>query len=111
MTTKPAPNEDLAGVHHRPIFKTDFQNHALYLADHNPSAALKFVDAVDETLALIATQPYMGALRVFAAGAVHLRMVPVAGFKNYLIYYQPLERGLIAIRLLHASMDSLSVFE
>jgi len=111
MPSENQPNQTLIGVHQRPLFMSDFNDHALYMADHNPSAALKFVDSVDTTLNLIATQPHMGAHRIFAGGAVKLRMLPVTGFKNYLIYYQPFDEGLLAIRLLHASMDSVSVFE
>lgn len=111
MAGSQRPELGLKGAQKRPLFKLDLNDHALYLADHNAEAALKFVDSVEETLDLIASQPKMGVERLFAGGAVKLRMLAVSGFKNHLIYYQPLAQGLIAIRLLHGAMDSEAVFE
>jgi len=101
----------MIGAHKSPRFKADLNDHALYLADHNPDTALKFVDAVEYTIDLIATQPFMGAERVFESVKVELRMHPVSGFDNFLIFYQPFEKGLFAIRLLHGSRDIQAVFE
>lgn len=101
----------MIGAHKSPKFKADFNDHAIYLADHNSDAALKFVDAVEYTLGLIVTQPFMGAKRVFATKTVELRMQPVSKFENYLIFYQPFKEGLLAVRLLHGSRDINGLFE
>jgi len=50
----------MIGAYKSPRFKADLNNHALYLADHNPDTALKFIDSVEYTVDLIATQPFMG---------------------------------------------------
>ena len=101
----------MIGAHKSPKYKEDLNRHALYLADHNPDAALKFVDAAEETLDLLATQPNMGAKRLFADGALALRMFPVSEFKRFLIFYRPFDEGVYAIRLLHSARDIEAEFE
>ena len=101
----------MIGANKSPKYKDDLNRHALYLADHNPDAALRFVDEAEATLSLLATQPHMGVKREFADGVWKLRMFPVSGFKHYLIFYQAFEEGIYAIRLLHSARDIGSVFE
>lgn len=101
----------MIGAHKSPKYKDDLNRHALYLADHNPDAALRFVDAAEETLNLLATQPEMGAKRVFSNRELALRMFPVTDFKRFLIFYKPYEQGVYGIRLLHSARDIEAIFE
>ena len=41
-------------------FETDFAARALYLSEANPGAALRFVDAVEAAIGLLARFPEMG---------------------------------------------------
>ncbi len=53
VTKTPRALEDLAGI-------------ALYISQHNPDAAMRFLDAAEETFELLSRSPYIGA-RLFDA--------------------------------------------
>jgi len=36
---------------------------------------------------------------------------PIKGFKNYLIFYRPIEQGVEIVRVLHGARDMPSVFK
>ena len=79
------------------------------IARNNPQRAWRFVDAVEETAAILLEYPYMGSPRDFADVPIReLRMIPVKGFKMYLIYYQPLASsdGIEVVRVLHHKRDA-----
>ena len=40
-----------------------------------------------------------------------LRMWPVRGFENYVIFFRPTTNGIEVIRVLHAAQDFPSIFE
>jgi plasmid stabilization system protein ParE len=42
------------------LFEEDFAANAVYFSAGNPSAALRFVDAVEAVIELLATHPEMG---------------------------------------------------
>jgi toxin ParE1/3/4 len=71
---------------------------AEYIARDNPRAAAHWLDQIDETLLLLAQNPYMGesvehlrpGLRRFSHG-------------NYLIFYEPRETGIVLVRVLHGA--------
>ena len=96
----------------RPIAKIDIVENSVYLAERNPDAAFRFLTAIEETLALIATNPRMGSRRLeHLDKTIQLRVFPVSGFEDYLIFYTPIENGLEMIRLLHSSMDCEAQFQ
>ena len=74
------------------------------IARNNPQRAWRFVDAVEETAAMLLEYPKIGSPRDFADVPIReLRMLPVKGFKMYLIYYQPFAsgEGIEVVRVLH----------
>ena len=67
-------------------FETDFTNAALYLCDANPSVALRFADAVDAAIELLARHPEIGPVWRYGNPKRPTRYLLVPGFHNYLIF-------------------------
>jgi toxin ParE1/3/4 len=67
-------------------------------ARDNPAAASRWLDQIEEMLATLAGQPYMGetvdyirpGLRRFTHG-------------KYLIFYEPQDNGIVLVRVLHGA--------
>lgn len=86
-------------------FETDFAGLALSLCEANPSAALRFVDAVESAITLLATHPEIGPVWRFGNPRRPTRFLLVPGFHNYLIFYR-CEHGEVYLgRLLHGAQD------
>ena len=83
----------------------DLDEIADFIADRSPSSALRVIDRLYETFAILATQPLLGQscddpggnLRVFSAGI-------------YAIFYVPLTDGIEVQRVIHGARDIDSFF-
>jgi toxin ParE1/3/4 len=83
----------------------DLDEIADYIADRNPSAALRQIDAFYQKFALLGRQPLMGqscghlrpGLRCFSAG-------------TYVIFYVPRDDGIEVERVVHGARDITSMF-
>ncbi|TAN46651.1 MAG: type II toxin-antitoxin system RelE/ParE family toxin [Methylococcaceae bacterium] len=71
-----------------------------YIAEDNPDAADKLLDAIDKKCALLGENPRLGQARADIAPA--MRHFPV---KNYLILYQERPSGIEVVRVIHGSRD------
>ena len=90
----------------RPKAKRDVVEIALYLSERSLEASDRFVDAVERAFRSLAGMPGMGSPRRFRKPQfTGLRMWPVQGFDNYLVFYRPLEDGIEVVRVLHAARD------
>jgi len=99
-------------VHKRPLARQDVLEIASYIAADNLDAAERFLDAAEQTFALLASMPLMGRACEFRSPqAQGLRMWRVHGFERYLIFYRPSEDGVDVVRVLHAARDLESLFE
>jgi len=90
----------------RPAFNESVIHHAVYIGERNPSAAERFLDAVERSVDAIHDGPYTG--RAWASGKRRLtgvRMRPVMGFRSYLLFYRPVEQGVEMLQLLHGAQD------
>jgi plasmid stabilization system protein ParE len=86
-------------------FELDFEREALHLCDANPSAARRFVEAVDAAVELLAQHPEMGPIWRYGNPIHPTRYLLVPGFHNYLIFYRH-ESGEVRLgRLLHGAQD------
>ncbi|MBE7499222.1 MAG: type II toxin-antitoxin system RelE/ParE family toxin [Verrucomicrobiales bacterium] len=86
-------------------FEADFTARALHLSQANPSAALRFIDAVEAALDLLAQHPAMGPVWRYGNPQRPTRYLLVPGFRNYLIFYR-YEGGEVALgRLMHGAQD------
>jgi len=86
-------------------FETDFVERALYLNEANPSAALRFVNAAEEAIDLLARFPEMGPVWRYGPPEHPTWYLLVPGFHHYLIFYRYEEEEVRLGRLLHGAMD------
>ncbi len=77
-----------------------------YINEHNPEAALRFLQAIDGTVENLARQPLKGRLRKFRGKNLkHIRSWRVDDFENYLIFYRFAGTRLEILRIKHGAMD------
>ena len=77
-----------------------------YLAEKSPKAAERFIEQIEKRCLRIAEMPGIGRSRdELAAG---LRSVPEG---SYVIFYQPLEEGVMIVRVLHGARDIEGLFD
>ena len=90
----------------------DIDEHFLFIAQHSHEAAIRFFENTVSTLERLAEMPELGQMEHFGKKELaDLRVWQVRGFKNYLIFYRPIERGIEVIRVLHAARDIDALFE
>jgi toxin ParE1/3/4 len=89
----------------------DIIDHAYYLAENSMKTSLRFRKAVRDACEQLAEMPGLGALRDYKNSLlVGLRMWPVPGFQNYLLFYIPREEFVEIVRVLHGAQDIESIF-
>ena len=96
----------MAHVTRRPQAEADILEIWDYIAEDSLIEADRWVDRLDEKLALWATQPMMGRSRDELASGV--RSLP---FGRYVVFFQPVPNGIDVIRVLHGSRDVDATFE
>ena len=94
------------------LAEVDLLEHLDYIADDNPDAASRFIQAVEKALERLSEMPEIGAVRECdnprLAG---VRRWPVPKFSRYLIFYQVTEDSIRVLRVLHGARDIPSLFE
>jgi toxin ParE1/3/4 len=84
---------------------------AAYIAEDNPEAAERFLDAAEAAFAVIASMPSLGrTFRFQSAVAQGMRVWRVEGFERYLIVYRAVESHIEIVRVLHGSRDIGGLF-
>jgi len=74
---------------HPAVIEDDLPGIYAHIAYDNPAAAERVLDAVAETFAHIAAQPESGVLYPTRNPQMKtVRMLPVNGFNNYLVFYR-----------------------
>ena len=92
--------------------RRDAIEQAVVIAADNPGAADRFFEAIDQTLQLLAEMPEMGAARIYRDPALEgLRMHPVRGFPQHLLFYLPLADGIELVRVLHGKRNIERLFQ
>lgn len=76
-----------------------------YIADASLRAADAFMDKIAAVCQMLSENHVAGRLREELAD--RLRSFPVG---NYVIFYRPIEDGIVVIRVLHGSRDSGDLF-
>jgi toxin ParE1/3/4 len=84
----------------------DLDEIAEYIGRSNPRAALRFLDAFDQTVARLVSTPGLG----FPYESSHprlqvVRILPITGFKKYGIFYRPMKNRIEVLRVLHCARD------
>jgi len=89
----------------------DMRSIVAYIASDNPDAAARFVPALEETYAQLVALPGLGSVRHFRRkDLTGVRIIPVTGFENYLLFYAAAGTSIRVIRLLHAARDFPTIF-
>lgn len=78
-----------------------------YIAEHGSLAAADhFLLAAEETFTRLAAMPGSGIrYNPHHPALGDLRVTPVSGFRNYVVFYRPVEGGIRVVRLLHGARD------
>jgi len=83
---------------------SDLEEIADYIARDNPQAAIRVIDAVHETLTLLAGNPEMGAARDDLRS--NLRVFPARKpAQRYVIAYHPTAHGIEVNSVIHSARD------
>ena len=91
----------------RPAAEVEIDDQAAYLAEHaSELIALRFLAAVDETLARLRETPGIGSVW----GSEHARLqgvhrCKVAGFPNHLLFYRYDENTVEVLHVYHGKQD------
>ena len=90
--------------------RQDIKDVGKYLEERNPTAARRFVQAIDATIEMLCHNPNLGErLRSDPTGQIRYRTI--SGFRNYLIFYRRVDTVLEIVRILHGARDYEQLFE
>src|SRR5665213_3614750 len=82
-----------------------------FIAEDNPNAASRVVDAAFDTFETLAANPALGRLRRFGNPKLHgIRSRRVAGFDNYIIFYRAIAERIHVIHVYHGARDIEALF-
>jgi toxin ParE1/3/4 len=83
-----------------------------FIAEDNPDAATRVIEAVQTTFQKLAVNPGLGTPRRFRNLRLRdIRSLPVIGFKNYLIFYRCIPDGIQVHHVYHGARDLESLFD
>ncbi|HZN69128.1 MAG TPA: type II toxin-antitoxin system RelE/ParE family toxin [Tepidisphaeraceae bacterium] len=76
------------------------------MARDNLEAGKRFYDAVLHDMLQLSAMPGMGGQRPSPNPRLKgLRSWPIRGYRNFLIFYLPIENGIDVLRILHGARD------
>src|SRR5271154_816309 len=82
-----------------------------FIAQDNPDAATRVVEAAYETFKTLAANPGLGRLRRFRNPRLRdVRSRRVSGFENYVIFYRGVAGGIQVIHVYHGARDIDALF-
>lgn len=82
-----------------------------YIARENQDAAIRFLEAFEETKEYLFRMPKIGREKNFGnAELTGLREFPIADFGKYLVFYHEDEDSITIIRVLHGARDLPTIF-
>ena len=89
----------------------DLDSLAAYIQQDSPQAAIRFLEAAQETFGALARTPELGG----SFGSRNprfsgMRIWQVKGFQHILIFYRPVQDGVEIIRVLHGARDFPALF-
>lgn len=90
----------MARVTRRPLAEDDILDIWMFIAEDSVREADRWIDRLDESLALWATQPQLGRARDELAPGI--RSLP---FGRYVVFFAPLPDGIDVVRVLHSARD------
>ena len=89
----------------------DLDNIWLYIAQDNPSAADKVIEAAYRVCQHLAEHPELGVMRHFSEGSLaNMRSLVISDFPKYLIFYRTTPTAVEVVRVLHGARDIEKLF-
>ena len=86
--------------------RTDIVELAVFIGGESVSAADRFLDATDQTLASLPRQPFLGAEYPTKNPRLNgIRVIRVRGFPNHLAFYFVRADEVEVVRVLHGARD------
>ena len=84
---------------------------AYHIAEDSLDASRRFTAAIENVYEKLLKMPGIGVTREYNNPRLNgLRMIPVPGFPNYLIFYLTTDSELTIVRVLHGARDIDSLF-
>lgn len=101
----------LPGAIIAPSANRDVDQQIEYFAGESVETAIRFLNAVKETIQKIVTTPGIGGrYEVKSKTMPGLRVSIVEGFKNHLIFYRIHKDSIEVVRVVHGAQDLDEVF-
>ena len=89
----------------------DIEESFVYIGEENLDAGVRFLVAAEESLEFVAKMPLIGSPREFRSSRLrNIRVWPVKGFEDHLIFYRPTDDGIEVLRVLHGKRDIEDIF-
>jgi len=82
-----------------------------FIAQDNVDAANRVLDKMQDAMELLAEMPEMAQKRPGLSKVYpNLRVWPLPDYPNYLVFYLPVEAGILVIRILHGARNIEEIF-
>ena len=89
---------------HGAVIGDDLPGIYAHIAQDDPAAAERVLDAVEATFSLLARQPASGVPYPSRNPRMkEVRMLPVAGFNNYLVFYRIADDAVRVLYVVHGA--------
>ena len=96
---------------HSAVVEHDLPDIYTFIAEHDPAAAERVLDAVEETFRQLARHPDCGVPYGTRNRKLRrLRMFPVSGFPNYLVFYRVETASIRILYVTHGARHLLRFF-
>ena len=83
----------------------------VFIAEDNPDAATRMVEAAHETFKTLAANPELGCRRKLRNPRLrNVRSFRVSGFDNYLIFYRAIGEDIQVLHVYHGARDLEALF-
>lgn len=77
-----------------------------FISSDNPDAARRVRETILDVADFLAQNPELGRkIRNATPRHAQIRWFVVPKFRNYLIFYQPFQKTIVVVRVLHATQD------
>jgi toxin ParE1/3/4 len=91
----------------------DLDHHTSYLTrEAGPKVAVRFLQAAERAFCMLAAMPTLGGCCEFSNPRLaHVRSFRIREYRNYIIFYRPIDGGIEVLRDLHGAQDAKRIFE
>jgi toxin ParE1/3/4 len=90
----------------------DLEECARYIRKDSPRSARRFLRSAKATCRMLLRFPKIGSSYGSTRSELaELRVFPVKGFANYLLFYRPIRQGIALVRVLHGARDIPAILE